>query len=73
MGLHDNAKRALRALRLAGDLLRQVPNSDAVSADLREQARTILRHYPSAGDIDMVVQRTAEQDSGFGLCLDPEK
>jgi hypothetical protein len=41
-----------RALRWAGEMLREVQSRDDVPADLKRQAYVILRHYPSSGDID---------------------
>ena len=41
-----------RALRWAGEFLREVRACEQIPKDLREQARRILRHYPSAQEIE---------------------
>jgi hypothetical protein len=40
-----------RALRFAGELLRELLTRDDVPADIKYQARVTLRHYPSAAEI----------------------
>jgi len=40
-----------RALRWAGEFLREVQACEQIPKDLREQARRILRHYPSGREI----------------------
>jgi hypothetical protein len=40
-----------RALRWAGEFLRDMASSPEVSDALRQEAKRILRHYPSAQEI----------------------
>lgn len=40
-----------RALRWAGEFLREVQVCEQIPKDLREQASRILRHYPSGREI----------------------
>jgi len=40
-----------RALRWAGEFLREVQACEQIPKDLREQASRVLRHYPSGREI----------------------
>ena len=57
-----------RALRWAGEFLREIRTRQDVPPDLKQQALVILRHYPEPGDIE----RKAKLDaSGLGSHLGP--
>ncbi len=60
-----------RALRWAGEFLREVLASKEVPAELRQQARAILRHYPSSDDIRWYAQCCVAPDA-FGKWFSPE-
>ncbi|QDL36460.1 BPSL0761 family protein [Rhodoferax sediminis] len=64
-----------RALRWAGEFLREVRSSSEVPAPLREQARVILRHYPSSADIKSEAAHLRARDTldkGLGPWIAPE-
>ena len=64
-----------RALRWAGEFLRDVLASREVPAELRAQARGILRHYPSSDDIrsEAAYCRAFDTfDNGLGPWIAPE-
>jgi hypothetical protein len=48
-----------RALRWAGEFLHDMASSPAVSDALRQEAKCILRHYPSAQEIQHAAQYAA--------------
>ncbi|WP_156775525.1 BPSL0761 family protein [Hydrogenophaga sp. RAC07] len=61
-----------RALRLAGELLRDFERREDVPADLHVRLRGVLRHYPEEWQLRMMVedwQRLGE--SAFGLAPEP--
>ena len=60
-----------RALRWAGEFLREVRSSSEVPEQLREQARGILRHYSSSDDIRWYAQHCVAPDA-FGKWFSPE-
>ena len=64
-------KERTRALRLAGELLREVMHSSKCPESLRCQAQTILRHYPSALDIAHQAKQCDPQGRPF-CWLGPE-
>jgi hypothetical protein len=45
-----------RALRFAGEILREMKSRKDVPEDLRQQARVTLRHYPVPADLMQMVQ-----------------
>jgi hypothetical protein len=45
-----------RALRWAGELLREVAASTQVPEELRREARAVLRHYPTASAIAQIAR-----------------
>lgn len=51
-----------RALRWAGEFLREVQVCEQIPKDLREQASRILRHYPSGREIQR--EATYGRESG---------
>ena len=60
-----------RALRWAGEFLREVRRSDKYSEEIRRQAHVILRHYPEA--LDIAYQSTQYEPHCFVLSwLGPE-
>jgi hypothetical protein len=64
-----------RALRWAGEFLRDAVASKEVPAQLREQARGILRHYPSSDDIESEAAYCRfrdTRDKGLGPWIAPE-
>jgi hypothetical protein len=64
-------KERTRALRLAGELLREVMYSSKCPESLWCQAQTILRHYPSALDIAHQAKQCDPQGRAF-CWLGPE-
>lgn len=44
-----------RALRFAGEILREMRSRADVPEDLRQQAQFILRHYPEPRDLERMV------------------
>jgi len=61
-----------RALRWAGEFLREVRRCDACPEEIRRQAHVILRHYPEDWDIASQAQRYDPQSSPF-CWLGPEE
>ncbi|WP_370654223.1 BPSL0761 family protein [Hydrogenophaga sp.] len=49
-----------RALRFAGEVLREMLTRDDVPADLKLQARSTLRHYPAAQELQWMVRDMAQ-------------
>lgn len=45
-----------RALRFAGEILREMRSRLDVPDDLRQQARFILRHYPEPRDLERMIR-----------------
>lgn len=45
-----------RALRFAGEILREMRTRSDVPEDLRRQAQVTLRHYPSPQDLQWMIQ-----------------
>lgn len=60
-----------RALRWAGEFLREVRRSEECPESLRRQAHVILRHYPDAWDIASQARQYDPQSSPF-CWLGPE-
>jgi hypothetical protein len=60
-----------RALRWAGEFLREVRSNDSLDQTLRSQAHVILRHYPNAQEIKSEASISAS--SPFGPWLAPER
>jgi hypothetical protein len=61
-----------RALRWAGDFLRDVASSPAVSEDLKNEAQRILRHYPSTQEIQRALHHAGIKTDIGGPWLAPE-
>jgi len=64
-----------RALRWAGEFLREVRSSREVPEQLRQQATGILRHYPSSDDIESEAAYLRARDTldkGLGPWIAPE-
>ncbi len=61
-----------RALRWAGEFLRDALASKEVPAALREQARGILRHYPDKDEIRSHAAYCRAFDNGLGPWIAPE-
>jgi hypothetical protein len=59
-----------RALRFAGEVLRDLLTNPDVPASVKQEARVTLRHYPSARDLKDMVQDVHElilnQSGQFG-------
>lgn len=49
-----------RALRFAGEVLREMLTREDVPADLKLQARSTLRHYPTVQQLDWMVKDMAK-------------
>jgi hypothetical protein len=62
-----------RALRWAGEFLREVSTSHEVSDVLKKEAVVILRHYPSALEIKHQAQYSADKTDIVGSWLEPEE
>lgn len=62
-----------RALIFAGELLERLRTDDsgAVSAEIRNEAHHILRHYPSVMEIGWLADASRRWDSTMPL-LDPD-
>lgn len=45
-----------RALRFAGEILREMRSRLDVPDDLRQQAKFILRHYPEPRDLERMIR-----------------
>ena len=45
-----------RALRFAGEMLRELQRNPDVPEAIRREARVTLRHYPSALDLQRMIQ-----------------
>ena len=45
-----------RALRFAGEILREMRSRKDVPEDLKQQARMTLRHYPDPADLLQMIQ-----------------
>lgn len=57
-----------RALRWAGEFLREVRKTEGVPEELKRQAWVILRHYPSTRDIE---HQAKHGDDEMGVWLRP--
>lgn len=47
-----------RALRFAGEILREIGSRTDVPVDLQKQAQFILRHYPDSQDLKQMISDT---------------
>lgn len=63
-----------RALRFAGELMRELMSREDVPADLKQQAKHILRHYPDSHDIAYRAEVQVRDDGNdlLGPWLAPE-
>jgi hypothetical protein len=50
-----------RALRFAGEILREMRSRRDVPADLQQQAKLILRHYPDSKDLQQMIKDVDRQ------------
>ncbi|MEO8022865.1 BPSL0761 family protein [Polaromonas sp.] len=50
-----------RALRWAGEFIKELGNTNELSESRRQEARKILRHYPSATEIETKFDGTQQQ------------
>lgn len=55
-----------RALRFAGEVLREMLNRDDVPADLKLQARATLRHYPTPPQLEWMVRDLSRASDASG-------
>ena len=55
------AERA-RALRWAGEFIRALATAGEISEERKREARVILRHYPSAEEIDLKLAAKNDED-----------
>lgn len=61
-----------RALRFAGELLREMLTREDVPADLKQQARVTLRHYPDKQQLQWMVDDASRSEGGSQCWLAPE-
>lgn len=54
-----------RALRFAGEILRDLQVRKDVPRDLRQQARTTLRHYPDPSELLQMIQDVDRMPRNF--------
>jgi hypothetical protein len=54
-----------RALRFAGEVLRELLTRDDVPKDLKQQARVTLRHYPVPTDLLRMIRDVDQMPRGF--------
>ena len=64
-----------RALRFAGELLRELLTHPDVHESIKQEARSTLRHYPTPGDLKLMVSAVDHlSSSGRGIrWLKPEE
>ena len=55
-----------RALRFAGEILREMLTRDDVPEDLKRQARVTLRHYPDRMQLEAMIMAMAPANDGLG-------
>lgn len=55
-----------RALRFAGEILREMLTRDDVPADLKHRARVTLRHYPDLLQLQSMIMAMAQANDGLG-------
>jgi len=60
-----------RALRWAGEFMRELQRSDGIEPALKREIQAILRHYPSGAEIKAHVE--INPNAGVGAWLAPEK
>lgn len=61
-----------RAIRQAGELLRDIFQSEAVPEALRVRAGRVLRHYPEEWQLHMLAEEWQQVGSqAFGLAPEP--
>ncbi|WP_442908475.1 BPSL0761 family protein [Hydrogenophaga sp. SL48] len=61
-----------RALRFAGEVLRELLAREDVPADVKQQVRVTLRHYPDAPTIKEMAHESASSPTPFHGYLAPE-
>lgn len=63
-----------RALRTAGELLRDLKGREDVPKDLRVRARGVLRHYPEEWQLQMMAEEWQRFGTAtFGLAPEPDR
>lgn len=62
-----------RALRWAGEFIRELAASGEISEARKREAQVILRHYPSAAEIDAQTKIGAWERDFAGPWLSPEE
>ncbi len=55
-----------RSLRFAGEVLREMLTRNDVPADLKLQARSTLRHYPTVDQLQWMVRDMAQTPGASG-------
>lgn len=55
-----------RALRFAGEILREMLTRDDVREDLKSQARATLRHYPDRMQLQAMIMAMSQANDGLG-------
>ena len=55
-----------RALRFAGEILREMLTWDDVPEDLKRQARVTLRHYPDRLQLSLMIMVMAQANDDLG-------
>jgi hypothetical protein len=55
-----------RALRFADEILKEMLTRDDVPADLKNQARATLRHYPDRFQLQAMIMTLAQSNDGLG-------
>lgn len=55
-----------RALRFAGEILRDMLTRDDVPEDLKHQAKVTLRHYPDRMQLEAMIMAMAQANDGMG-------
>ena len=55
-----------RALRFAGEILREMLTRDDVPEDLKRQARVTLRHYPDRLQLSLMIMVMAQANDDLG-------
>ncbi len=62
-----------RALRFAGEVLREMLTREDVPADLKQQARVTLRHYPDKQQLQWMITDASRSEGGSQCWLAPEE
>ena len=54
-----------RALRFAGEILREMRSREDVPQDLKQQARRTLRHFPTPAELQRMIQDVDQMPREF--------